>query len=1382
MLRARSPSADRTGVILLVVIALLTLFAAVGVTFVLYAEAAVAAAQYQSQALSQSQADVDPELLLTFFLGQLLYDAADDESGVYSALRGHSLARNLYGGNFGLASRSGAQPAANLVAFNGTGRQEQSSPFGSKVPGPDVSDLYLINYTYYGDDPQLPPGQRFVRDPERLGWRADLSAARGPFAGGFNAPYTYPDLNASFLAAVRADGSVLLPSFHRPWAATSAGAEGDFYDRATGKLNPLWSAQPGSLPPWFQYTTLRPLPALNPGFPPPEDGGGDIKNLMGPGTLRRVNNGQVEYWNNDSYWIDLDFPILTAPSGRLYKPLFAPLIVDLDNRINVNVLSTAQVQMLGQASTNVFSISDMEALLRSGDIGWTGLTADLLRQFPSRFPDARSKRLVTTYSFDLGRPGVSPWIHDPTAYPYEAPATTDPDYPEAPQGPAIGPPTTPIPSTPIGDPRQPNGDFNPIDGRGLSALLGRVDLNRPLPPYPHQGSGQAPPFGPPLTVRNNQPVLDIPFNVDGPGGPIWKQFLLAHAARQQLANDIYRRLLIITGVPPIHADQNPSDPPSDLLRSRRWLAQLAVNIVDYIDEDDISTPLLFYTADDYRDLPGPLPPPDPTRVSRPDSRTQGADLQWPMYWVFGTEAPRVLVNEALAEIGINDPNSAYVDRVRVFIELQNLLPTALPVPLRMGTAGTGYAPYQVLLGVKAPVPQASPAAILPGSANDNVLGNSEPGTVRQATTDNDFLGSPGAPAPGFYLLGPPLDPALPFAAVDPFSLGPPAGTPVLRAPGLEYTRFFTVTQRGDPPDERSDGVTVALRRLANPYLPFDGQRGLPASTVANFTYNPYLTVDYVEGIALQAVNSGGALASTGKFQPYAAYRRTLRTQTGVQHPVVNCTFGRPNLPAPTSYDLLTHLDRAPSGPLDLLQVSGYQPYQLTQRFLGPDRQGNLTKFAQRAPWLDDGLLPGGPSHRLYRLFEFLETGADLAPLGRRAGKVNLNTVWDPEIFRALCNLDPNKSSTMADDVFSGAFYDSSAMAASGRRTLGLIPGPDDQPFKGYGPGAYPPGAGASHSRGIDDTLLRLRNVGTSTGANQALDLLTKMAGQVTTRSNVFAVWLTVGFFEVTDTATRPAKLGAEIGRAEGRQIRHRMFAIVDRSNLSIASCVTELAQKVQVNVPYPQPLPTQTIPVKALKGTLGISWQIDKGTLLVVDAGPDQETVEVLDVNTTSTPPTIRAVFAKPHAAGAAISLANVAGPPPLFLTPLAVTGPAFLPGAPYVPVPPYPLTLRVAVDLNRSSPTALACRCGDDLWSIQPGTKLILDVGPMQEVVSVESAGFALDRVTATGTFQIAVARPHADGFLITNTFLGNPGPQSSFDRRHPSYTGLVRYFNIIQ
>src|SRR4029078_9396907 len=50
---------------------------------------------------------------------------------------------------------------------------------------------------------------------------------------------------------------------------------------------------------------------------------------------------------------------------------------------------------------------------------------------------------------------------------------------------------------------------------------------------------------------------------------------------------------------------------------------------------------------------------------------------------------------------------------------------------------------------------------------------------------------------------------------------------------------------------------------------------------------------------------------------------------------------------------------------------------------------------------------------------------------------------------------------------------------------------------------------------------------------------------ITFTSNAFAVWVTAGFFEV-DAAGNAIQ---EIGKIDGRNVRHRTFAVVDRSQI-----------------------------------------------------------------------------------------------------------------------------------------------------------------------------------------------------------------------------------------
>src|SRR5262249_5366844 len=153
--------------------------------------------------------------------------------------RGHSLARSMFGYN----STTGV---INNVPSNGVGRIMSNTippQFVAAAPPPTIggeilNDRHLINYMAFRDGTgALVDGM--LHDPERPGWRAD-AAPQLAWVGGFNVPYTYPDLNNMFLAAVRADGTVLPPSFHRPWLF---GALNDIPNQPPGNPgNPNWTS------------------------------------------------------------------------------------------------------------------------------------------------------------------------------------------------------------------------------------------------------------------------------------------------------------------------------------------------------------------------------------------------------------------------------------------------------------------------------------------------------------------------------------------------------------------------------------------------------------------------------------------------------------------------------------------------------------------------------------------------------------------------------------------------------------------------------------------------------------------------------------------------------------------------------------------------------------------------------------------------------------------------------------------------------------------------------------------------------------------------------------------------------------------------------------
>ncbi len=1778
-MRYQKPT-ERRAVILMVVLSLLTLFALVGVTFVLYADAEAAAARVAREAQTLQAADVNPEEALSYFLNQLIYDVPDTVAGAMSGLRGHSLSRTMYGLNY---------PGVNAIPYSGIGRLHAKSPLLYPLATPltnvpqnwivggqsYVDDYALVNYTWF-------QGDGFVRDPERLGSHpAPLTLGQPnplPYVGG-NAPYTYPDLNSFFLAAMKADGTVLTPSYHRPWlfqAVTVNGAPKLF--AFNDMSNPNWTNQVG------KYLTLRPRPVEHPLFPLPGDATGDVKNLpWAPG-------------GNDSIWVDLGAPVMTAPDGTKYKMMFAPLIIDLDGRINLNTAgnilayiaamtapaswqqaSSAHVsnqgwgpwevnlskvlwaeqalwapsglatppewmrlltgmshvvptppnllpvvqpgvlpypvpipnanlsawllpgvrgrylesmpggvklwtpntppasafpfmspvavspfywssQSLGTTyphsyamadfnsmneannavassrpllpgypanpvtsdplanpatnpfasfqqgflngnateitnhpllynifqsplttsiTTRAFRASDMEFLLRPNasqngpvDANSSATDSDLMRLCPLNFPNSywlstlppavkplalRFRNLVTTQSWDLGSPGVTPYWWTTGGYmsPYANAASTI----YAPFGSAVVFPTQAgkLPPSPlitnVSGTNPVSSEFG-LDWRSLSAdtlsylatqyVYGppvnavppqaytspgaRIRLNRPLPPYPHMGAGLVPPYTmqPPTTTLS-------PYGVayDFTNGLISNQYLAAQNARQALANDIYRRLLAIVGLPPVATPASPNSMTE--LAPRRWLAQLAVNIVDYIDEDDVMTPFNFYTAAD-------INPANPAAVTAaqigtpvgPDDATPtGAN---PAYWVFGTELPKVVLSEVVAQAQNSTPTAAdpvNPDYVNVWAELFNTMPDptvanpttfhtqpqdASRVPLYItNPKGTSYSPYRITIA-QTPMqqPPSGSAAQVPDTSA-NPLGKAYvAGPYPQSTTDGDFSGTipligggnqAGYTVPGtgntinagvdasvgasptyttspFVLVGPPAassnppfpaanyqDPFVAATATTPLN-GVPANTPVLRTNSMSVK--ITSWTAASTTDERTTGLTVMLRRLANPYLPFQGNPGAP-------NYNPYVTVDYIQNVPIQnnKVQAGGLpntaqpYQSRGKEQPFASLTipqtppqaSPLQTWSPVMDQLLTAnpppasaiknnnvanTFGYSNWPVPPSghYDWLVHLDRPPISPLELLHVSAFPPYLLTQFFMtiknspptnttpGSDNLANntviiptstgtngappsavnaLNMFGHYAPWFDappPGITaanlytmstpwwfnpnlswtPGGQnSHRLYRLFEYLECGDrafGVNGLGRIPGKVNINTIWDAEILQAL--IDANQSmgilpssantplNTTLDpvaQVFSNMMLSRSpSYYNSGAYNNSVSIGPvnmgtafDDRPFMPLSTGLnlnFATGGGSLQFPGglsvSTDTILRTNNPsakpssypgGTSTtpapnlyllfqNYNDAASggptttsavhpylqtqMLNKLYNNITTRSNTFAVFLTVGFFQVLTDATGnplPAfgqpppppgtpyvpQLGPEIGRSEGKQIRHRMFAILDRTNLATFT-TTGQAPKLPAPPPPAQPavtgptpnplfnaasvapyynpptisntgvqtinLPLATPPNTTVTGNpanaaqlfvanpiTGIPGIIQPGTQLVIDPGQtNEETVTVISVTPPASPglpAAITANFTLPHGVGGTpFTIIQRGNPGPWLFTP----------------------------------------------------------------------------------------------------------------------------------
>lgn len=309
-------------------------------------------------------------------------------------------------------------------------------------PGAPVRVWYPrfpLNYTVFDAfNPQLvPPNapQRFatVTYPGGRDIEPELFFASNATPGdpngfhwfGFDEDYDYPDQNNMFLALERADGTILIPSFHRPGLITQA-AQGLVEIFGLNPANPIplnggaiaTVAQLPYVPDWalpiqgtnLRGMVLRPRPAeydaAHVGITAPQAGsfpslpsvvpevvtiGSQTIDLSLPDDIDQsgfIGDSPLELdvdtdgdGIRDAIWIDLGHPVITVGDVS-FKPLFAFKVIDLDSKINLNVHGnlfrvpnpdpTQTMSYLMQHSSNSGAtpteINPMHALALLGDV------------------------------------------------------------------------------------------------------------------------------------------------------------------------------------------------------------------------------------------------------------------------------------------------------------------------------------------------------------------------------------------------------------------------------------------------------------------------------------------------------------------------------------------------------------------------------------------------------------------------------------------------------------------------------------------------------------------------------------------------------------------------------------------------------------------------------------------------------------------------------------------------------------------------------------------------------------------------------------------------------------------------------------------------------
>lgn len=205
---------------------------------------------------------------------------------------------------------------------------------------------------------------------------------------------------------------------------------------------------------------------------------------------------------------------------------------------------------------------------------------------------------------------------------------------------------------------------------------------------------------------------------------------------------------------------------------------------------------------------------------------------------------------------------------------------------------------------------------------------------------------------------------------------------------------------------------------------------------------------------------------------------------------------------------------------------------------------------------------------------------------RDPGRININTIYDSAVWEAIAKTLPSRDPTVNGAAFFQNLMTSRQGYAGGLLTVSNpqnYPSLFSHPFRSADsadmmppiPGPNPDALRQPAAKGnlLRSAIAAQEPLLASMSANSTdahaeegrnpyfrYQTLQKVSNMVTTRSNCFAVWVTVGYFEVEQNPTSPVntngvdaahpdgyRLGQEVGADSGGIKRHRSFFIIDRS-------------------------------------------------------------------------------------------------------------------------------------------------------------------------------------------------------------------------------------------